>query len=147
MLGTTEETRKMLEDVERQNIDLNREEEKFYCNNPLDSNKSICSSAVTDHLKTTKLTKYLHTSCDIITSISKKHNLVDIDKLIKGLTVEKARSILKSYTSKQNINVKGYCITVEDHAMFLDKEGKTIVDTNEQESEDNRIIIQCNMII
>lgn len=147
ILGTTEETRKMLEDVKRSHLTLDREEEKKYSSDPLDPNKSICCSAVTDHFGTTKLTTYLHNSGDIVASIAKKHNVADRDILVKGLTVESSRIVLKNNSLRELVNVKGYFIVVEDHAMLLDANGKTIVDTDPQEGNDNRIIEQCNIII
>lgn len=146
-LGTTEETRKMLEIVEQQHIGIDREEERKYFNNPFDHNKNICCSAVTDYFKTTKLCTYLHNSGDIVYSIAKKHNVDDRDWLIDGLTVEEARENLRLNSLKEKTKVKGYFITVEDHAMLLNEFGETIVDTNEPDGIDNRMIICCNIII
>lgn len=147
MLGTTEDTYKMLEEVKQQHIGLDREEEKRFSSNPFDPNKSICCSAITDYFKTTKLCTYLHNSGDIVFSIAKKHNVVDKDLLVKGLTVEEAREVMELNSLKENTKVKGYFISVKDHAMLLDENGNTIVDTDEQEGDDNRIITICNMII
>ena len=147
ILGTTEETRKMLEDVRRSHQKLDRTEELKHSSDPNDPNKSVCCKAVTDYFKTTKLTKYLHTSGDIVVSIAKKHNVEDKDKLVAGLTVEQARENFKWNSKREKNKVKGYFITVEKHAMLLDANGETIVDTDPQDGEDNRIIELCNMII
>lgn len=138
----TEDTRRMVEEIERQFVLLDREEEIKLCDN---QNKSFCSSAVASYLGTYHLTPYLHTLGDIIISISKKYNLYNLDRIVKEYTIDNSRSILKNMST--SINLKGYLIGVEDHIMLLDVNGDTLVDTDPQDSEDKRIIITCNMII
>ena len=137
----TEDTRRMVEEIERQFVLLDREEEIKLCDN---QNKSFCSSAVASYLGTYHLTPYLHTLGDIIISISKKYNLYNLDRNVKGYTVDNVRRRLRSMSTNKT---KGYLIGVEEHIMLLDTDGNTVVDTDSQDGEDKRIIITCNMII
>jgi acyl-ACP thioesterase len=128
---------------------LDREEERKESNNPFNPNKNLCCLAVTNYFGTTKLWKYLHNSGDLIISISKKHNVVDKDFLVKNLIVEDARKILKKNTLKENVRVKGYLLSLPDHTILLNEFGKTIVDVDPEYQDvfDDRIINECNMII
>jgi hypothetical protein len=146
MLGHTQETLEMLEEVKRQHIGLDREEEKKYSSDPNDPNKSICCKAVTDYFKTTNLCTYLHNSGDIVYSIAKKYNVADKDYLVKGMTVEAAREVLRKNSLKEKRKVKGYFIIVKDHALLLNEKGETIVDTDPRKI-DYRKIEACNIVV
>ena len=149
MLGTTEETRRMVIEAHRQLNGLDREEEKKHSNNRYDPNKNICCLSITNYFGTTKLWEYLHNSGDLIISISKKHNVLDKDFLVKNLIVEDAREILKKNSLKENVRVKGYLLSLDDHTILLNEFGKTIVDADPEYQDvfDDRIINECNMII
>jgi hypothetical protein len=146
ILESTEETRRILEDIDIQLKGLDREEERKESNNSYNPNQNLCCISVTNYFRTTKLYKYLHTSGDLIISLTKKHNIVIKDSLVKGLIVEEGREVLKTNSLNENVVVKGYVLALYDHTILLNEFGETIVDINSKDYDD-RIIDNCTMII
>ena len=128
----------LLEEINKQLVGLDREEERKYSSNHQNPNKNTCCLAITDYFETSDLCKYLHTLGDLILSISKKHSVYRLHNLVDNLIVENARKKLLF----NNNNVKGYILSLDDHVILLDEIGNTVVDTDKK-NYDSRKIMHC----
>ena len=105
-------------------------------NNPENPNKNICTLAIAEALGVHNSTKYLHTMADLVRAIRSRFKVRDTRKAYFGECVSNVRKELKERSTD---NTLGYVAFVFErdwelqtgHVIFLNRDGKTLVDTCE----------------
>jgi hypothetical protein len=119
---------------------------KRISNNKKNPNKNICTLAVAKHLGVGKVTTYLHTTCDVVRAARTKYTVRSRQSKINGLGIGQARERLALIAKMQTEKVKGFIVYVNGHILFLNKHGKTVVDTDPRLKADKRKIKGCYIV-
>ena len=130
----------------------NRTLERENSNNQMDANKNICALRVAEYLNVEKTVRYLHTITDLVRAARKSYTVRSRMSKVKGKSVGAARKALSTISEKENSahpiggKVAGYIIRVKGHAVFVDSNGNTVIDTDPRKA-DRRKITHCYMVM
>lgn len=130
----------------------NRTLERENSNNEMDANKNICALAVAEYLNVEKAVRYLHTITDLVRAARKSYTVRSRMSKVKGKSIGAARKTFATISEKENSahpfggKVAGYIIRVKGHAVFVDSNGNTLVDTAPRKA-DRRKITHCYMVM
>lgn len=118
-----------------------RTAERKDSNNPFNRNKNLCVLAVAQYLKVnSKSVKYLHYVEDLVIAARAKYSVWQHShRLPKKTSVGKARKILKKQSKDFKRKIIGYIVRTDCHVLFLNPQGKTVIDTDPK-LRDRRII-------
>ena len=109
-------------------------------NNSLNNNQNICTQAVCRWAGVDHLVRYLHTRNDVKRALRKKYSVRSVKSALgKAKTVGAARKeIAKVFANRRDL-VAIY-ISVPGHAMLVDRNGQTIVDTDPRTRDRRRVL-------
>lgn len=116
---------------------------KYGSNNKNNNNQNICLLRIAEQFGVASSKRYLHTLADLVKGVRKysKFTVRSRTSQLKGKSLHKARAKLKELTEKEYIfgerKIIGYLVslapaskkTTAGHALFLDADGVTKVDT------------------
>lgn len=117
-----------------------RDTEKTNSNNAENTNQNVCAKAVAAALgNSDQAVRYLHNINDIVKAArtvgfqvrSRKSNLK------KNSTVGAARKTIQKLAAKENNSY--YIVRVEGHALLMDSDGNTVVDTDPRKADRRKI--------
>lgn len=131
-----------------------REKEIKTSNNVENPNKHYCAFKVAQYLSVDEEVKYIHNFFDIESAVSKKWNTnyisSVIDKTVNESTKRFTEISTKIHNNIDNITIVGYVLRVIDegigHSMFVDENGKVIIDTSPTDDVDDRKITHCMIV-
>ena len=107
-----------------------REQLRAESNNPSNPNYNVCVKACYDYLGVTHLHRYGHYGSDMLLAIRKKYTVRSRMSSVRGRkSVGNARRFCEAITARCEGRVVGYLVGVEGHALLLDPQGNTMVDT------------------
>lgn len=107
--------------------------------------QTLCTQAVCKYLGTANNVKYLQTWNDVVFCVRKRFTVRSRRSVVKDLTINESRQKLANLTFREDLNPEGYIMGVQNHALFLDKLGRTVVDTA-AEFNDERKITRCYVV-
>tara|TARA_R110002020_G_scaffold102008_1_gene239826 strand:- start:238 stop:714 length:477 start_codon:yes stop_codon:yes gene_type:complete len=128
---------------------MQRDNFKATSNNTENNNQNICAKAVAHALGgSDEQVRYLHCIQDIVGAARKVGFQVRSRKsnLKKNSTVGAARKTIRKLAEKENekflwfrIQPVAYIVRVEGHALLMDNDGNTIVDTDPRKADRRKI--------
>lgn len=110
-------------------------------NNRANANKNLCVLAVARELGVGDATRYLHTQDDIVYAARQAWTVRSRKSSLKA-TVGASRAVMPKLTAdleREGHTVKGFLIVVDGHALLLDSQGQTVVDTDSRKRDKRRI--------
>jgi len=112
-------------------------------NNSENGNKNICALRVAQALGVGEETRYLHTVSDVVYAARKAYTVRSRGSNVKGKTVGASRAKLIELATAHN--TVGFIVRVAGHVLLIDKEGRTIVDSDPRQ-RDKRKITHCYIV-
>ena len=112
-------------------------------NNKDNGNKNICALRVAQALGVGAETRYLHTVNDVVYAARKAYTVRSRGSNVKGKTVGASRAKLIELAEQHN--TIGFIVRVAGHVLLIDKEGKTVVDSDPRQ-RDKRKITHCYIV-
>jgi hypothetical protein len=107
---------------------LRRINHKANSNNTVNPNQNICAQRVAQYIGVSSNVRYLHTYEDLLrASRTQWSTRSRLSQLGKNPTVGGSRAKLSNIMQAEN--ALGAIIMVKGHVLFMDRNGKTIVDT------------------
>jgi hypothetical protein len=120
-----------------------RARQRAKSNNSNNTNKNICALKVAQALGVHDDTRYLHNVNDIVYAARKAYTVRSRGSNVKGKTVGASRAKLIDLAAKHN--TVGFLVMVAGHVLLIDKEGRTVVDTDPRK-RDKRKITHCYIV-
>jgi len=129
---------------------MNRMAAQANSNNSSNPNQNICALRVAEHLGVHNQVRYLHTISDLVRASRMRYTVRSRMSKVKGKSVGGARKTLAQLSETEQMQgrmgkVRGYIIRVEGHAIYLNSDGSTQVDTDSR-LRDCRRITHCYMV-
>ena len=116
---------------------------KAESNNEANPNQNICTQAVARWAGVQDSVRYLHTNNDLKRALRTRFSVRSVkSSLGKAKTVGAARKVIAKLFADRRDLVAIY-ISVPGHAMLVDRNGQTIVDTDPR-TRDRRRIVHAN---
>ena len=112
-------------------------------NNEVNPNQNICTQAVARWAGVEDSVRYLHTNNDLKRALRTRFSVRSIKSALgKAKTVGAARKVIAKLFADRNDLIAIY-VSVPGHAMLVDRNGETIVDTDPR-TRDRRRIVHAN---
>ena len=107
-------------------------------NNPRNTNKNVCGLMVASVLGVSNTVHYLHTIQDLVRAARTRFTVRSrLSKLGKGKSVGAVRA--KMIKMAQEERALGFILRVDGHVLFVDHNGKTVVDTDPRKRDRRKI--------
>jgi hypothetical protein len=120
-----------------------REFQRSMSNNSSNTNKNICGLRVAEHLQVADSVPYLHTIEDLVRAGRTKYTVRSRYSKVSKLSVGGARA--KLVEIGKEVNAIGFIVNVRGHVLFLNSEGRTVVDTAPRK-RDARKMYSCYVV-
>lgn len=122
---------------------MNRNQMRSVSNNPHNPNQNACGYAVAHALYVHDEVRYLHTWGDMLRAVRKCWSMRSVASVVGATKCDKSvgaiRADLMKHASK-NDDVSSYVIRVDGHVLLIDRDGKTLVDTDPRKRDRRKVL-------
>jgi hypothetical protein len=115
---------------------MNRQTLKARSNNAANPNQNVCAQAVARALGVADAVRYLHTAEDLHRAARTRYSVRSVKSALKARTVGAARKRMPEVEGSH-----GFIVVVPGHVLLLDRNGRTVVDTDPRKRDGRRMVM------
>ena len=116
---------------------------KATSNNPTNPNQNMCAYKVAHCLYVHDEVRYLHTWADLMRAVRKLWSMRSVASVVgankSNKSVGAIRADLLKHSAKHN-DVCSYVVRVDGHVLLIDRDGKTLVDTDPRKKDRRKVL-------
>ena len=112
-------------------------------NNPSNPNQNTCAYSVAHALYVDDEVRYLHTWDDMLRAVRKLWSMRSVASVVGATKRDKSVGAIRGDLMKHALkhdDVSSYVIRVDGHVLLIDRDGRTLVDTDPRKRDRRKVL-------